>query len=82
MQFVVKERLGWEEPVVAKGRPFEMESDVKILWNDWPYGIDERIVHLVRGVLTLGCSCEPFLSYLAIHSQSSQVDCIADLRNR
>ncbi|KAL3424861.1 hypothetical protein PVAG01_04142 [Phlyctema vagabunda] len=23
------------------------EANVKILWNDWPYGIDERIVHLV-----------------------------------
>jgi hypothetical protein len=35
-------------PVVAKGkRPFKCEEDVKILWNDWPYGIDERIVHLV-----------------------------------
>jgi hypothetical protein len=27
--------------------PFEKESDIKILYNDWPYGIDERIVHLV-----------------------------------
>lgn len=31
----------------AEGKPFEEEEDVKILWNDWPYGIDERIVHLV-----------------------------------
>lgn len=22
-------------------------ADIKILYNDWPYGIDERIVHLV-----------------------------------
>lgn len=22
-------------------------DDVKILYNDWPYGIDEKIVHLV-----------------------------------
>lgn len=22
-------------------------GDIKILYNDWPYGIDERIVHLV-----------------------------------
>lgn len=27
--------------------PFECEDDVKILWNDWPYGIDPKIVHLV-----------------------------------
>ena len=26
---------------------FEKENDVKILWNDWPYGIDAKIVHLV-----------------------------------
>lgn len=24
-----------------------MVGDVKILFNDWPYGIDKRIVHLV-----------------------------------
>ena len=22
-------------------------DDIKILYNDWPYGIDEKIVHLV-----------------------------------
>ena len=47
MEFVLKKRLRWTEPVGAEGRPFEKESDLKILWNDWPYGIDERIVHLV-----------------------------------
>ncbi|EKD13617.1 hypothetical protein MBM_08335 [Drepanopeziza brunnea f. sp. 'multigermtubi' MB_m1] len=51
MNFVVRERLGWALPVVAEGggggvAPFEREGDVKILWNDWPYGVDERIVHL------------------------------------
>ena len=47
MSFVLSERLQWVPPVVAKGRPFEDPQDIKILWNDWPYGIDERIVHLV-----------------------------------
>jgi hypothetical protein len=48
MEFVLKKRLGWTEPIVAEGkRPFENEGDIKVLWNDWPYGIDERIVHLV-----------------------------------
>ncbi|KAI6093244.1 hypothetical protein F4821DRAFT_222508 [Hypoxylon rubiginosum] len=47
MDFVLFKRLGWEAPVTPRGRPFEFEDDVKILWNDWPYGIDERIVHLV-----------------------------------
>jgi Protein of unknown function (DUF3605) len=22
-------------------------ADIKILYNDWPYGVDEKIVHLV-----------------------------------
>ncbi|KAI9053408.1 hypothetical protein LZ554_002366 [Drepanopeziza brunnea f. sp. 'monogermtubi'] len=51
MDFVVRERLGWALPVAAEGgggvAPFEREGDVKILWNDWPYGVDGRIVHLV-----------------------------------
>lgn len=24
-----------------------MLDDIKILYNDWPYGVDEKIVHLV-----------------------------------
>ena len=47
MEFVLSERLRWKEPIRAEGMPFEKESDIKILYNDWPYGIDERIVHLV-----------------------------------
>lgn len=56
MDYVLKERLHWElscdgegKPFVAsKGRPFECpKDDIKILCNDWPYGIDSEIVHLV-----------------------------------
>ncbi|KAH9902141.1 hypothetical protein F4778DRAFT_110493 [Xylariomycetidae sp. FL2044] len=47
MSFVLTKRLHWDEPVRPRGRPFESADDVKILWNDWPYGIDKRIVHLV-----------------------------------
>jgi hypothetical protein len=47
MEFVLSKRLGWKEPIQAEGGPFEKESDIKILYNDWPYGIDERVVHLV-----------------------------------
>lgn len=25
----------------------QLEGDIKILYNDWPYGVDEDIVHLV-----------------------------------
>ncbi|KAL4735528.1 hypothetical protein BDV11DRAFT_173747 [Aspergillus similis] len=51
MRFVVKERLCWgegtAEDLKPKGRPFEYEEDMRILHNDWPYGLDEGIVHLV-----------------------------------
>ncbi|KAI0482377.1 hypothetical protein GGR56DRAFT_184017 [Xylariaceae sp. FL0804] len=47
MDFVLNHRLQWEAPVKPRGRPFEFDDDMKILWNDWPYGIDKRIVHLV-----------------------------------
>lgn len=46
-KFILNERLGWKAPVRARGRPFEFPDDIKILYNDWPYGIDSRIVHLV-----------------------------------
>ncbi|KAK2010556.1 hypothetical protein LZ32DRAFT_607409 [Colletotrichum eremochloae] len=47
MNFVLKHRLGWQEPLEAAGKPFETEGDWRVLYNDWPYGIDTRIVHLV-----------------------------------
>ncbi|KAI0852507.1 hypothetical protein F5Y00DRAFT_226804 [Daldinia vernicosa] len=47
MNFVLTQRLHWEAPVKPRGKPFEFGDDIKILWNDWPYGIDDRIVHLV-----------------------------------
>jgi len=47
MDFVLTQRVQWPTPVIPKGRPFEFDEDVKILHNDWSYGIDERIVHLV-----------------------------------
>jgi hypothetical protein len=45
--FIFNERLRWEAPVHPRGAPFEFEDDYKILFNDWPYGIDPRIVHTV-----------------------------------
>ncbi|KAL8967771.1 MAG: hypothetical protein Q9183_002767 [Haloplaca sp. 2 TL-2023] len=49
MDFVVKERLKWTDLEPTGTAPFNdpETSDIKILYNDWPYGIDERIVHLV-----------------------------------
>ncbi|KAI5245264.1 hypothetical protein E4T43_03289 [Aureobasidium subglaciale] len=49
MSFVMTERLRWQD-LVPKGEPFSDSGrldDIKILLNDWPYGIDTRIVHLV-----------------------------------
>ncbi|KAL8635781.1 MAG: hypothetical protein Q9228_006764 [Teloschistes exilis] len=49
MDYVVKERLNWSDLKPTDAAPFTdpHTTDIKILYNDWPYGIDERIVHLV-----------------------------------
>ncbi|KAJ5174710.1 uncharacterized protein N7482_000587 [Penicillium canariense] len=51
MRFVVKERLRWgdgnPEDLHPRGGPFEFAEDIRILYNDWPYGIDTDIIHLV-----------------------------------
>ncbi|KAJ4394577.1 hypothetical protein N0V93_003796 [Gnomoniopsis smithogilvyi] len=48
MEYMLSERLHWTVPITPRSsRPFEHEEDFKILFNDWPYGIDKRIVHLV-----------------------------------
>ena len=47
-RFILEQRLRWIAPVVPSGNPpFQDDTDIKILWNDWPYGLDPRIVHLV-----------------------------------
>ena len=47
MNFVVQERLQWPN-LTPSAPPFkDPTKDMKILWNDWPYGVDEKIVHLV-----------------------------------
>ena len=46
--FVLRERLAWPEPVAPSDpRPFACPDDVRVLANDWPYGLDPRAVHLV-----------------------------------
>ncbi|KAK2861111.1 hypothetical protein FQN49_004534 [Arthroderma sp. PD_2] len=48
MNFVVRERLHWEDAMTPRGlRPFENPEDHKILYNDWPYGVEKGIIHLV-----------------------------------
>lgn len=51
MRFVVKERLRWgdgnQSDLQPRGQPFEFDEDIRILYNDWPYGVDKDIIHLV-----------------------------------
>ncbi|MCJ1281037.1 hypothetical protein MMC26_000355 [Xylographa opegraphella] len=47
MDFVLKERLQWTDLTPSFSEPFSEPADIKILYNDWPYGVDEKIVHLV-----------------------------------
>ncbi len=47
LDFIQKVKLHWDSPIVAKKAPFEEEEDIKVQWNDWPYGIQEGVVHLV-----------------------------------
>ncbi|KAK3395874.1 hypothetical protein B0T20DRAFT_487423 [Sordaria brevicollis] len=46
-RFILEKRLKWDLEDERFEPGCEERGDVKILWNDWPYGIDERIVHLV-----------------------------------
>jgi hypothetical protein len=47
LSFVQHERLQWSSDTPSGNPPFTDSSDYKILFNDWPYGIDEDVVHLV-----------------------------------
>lgn len=47
MSFIQHERLHWETVEPSGDRPFTNPEDYKILYNDWPYGIDPEITHLV-----------------------------------
>lgn len=46
MKFILAERVKWQN-LDAKGAPFEDVDDYRVLLNDWPYGLDLRIKHLV-----------------------------------
>lgn len=48
-EFVRRERLNWEVPVFAKDPTtlFGHPEDFKIIRNDWPYGLEEGLTHLV-----------------------------------
>jgi hypothetical protein len=46
LNFMVQQRLCWTD-MTTSGSPFSDPADIKITHNDWPYGVDPRIVHLV-----------------------------------
>lgn len=47
LSFVRQERLRWDNTVPSGDEPFSNPADFKILYNDWPYFIDQDITHLV-----------------------------------
>ncbi len=47
LSFVQHERLHWDTVILSGNPPFTDASDHKTLFNDWPYGIDTDITHLV-----------------------------------
>ena len=47
LSFIQHERLRWSSDTPSGNPPFTDTSDYRILFNDWPYGIDSDIVHLV-----------------------------------
>lgn len=47
MAYVQQYRLQWDSATPSPSKPFTNTSDYRILYNDWPYGIDPDIVHLV-----------------------------------
>ncbi len=47
IHFIQHERLHWSSIQPSGQAAFENATDYKVLYNDWPYGIDLDIVHLV-----------------------------------
>ncbi|KAI9759896.1 MAG: hypothetical protein M4579_002021 [Chaenotheca gracillima] len=47
VDFVLQKRLCWTDLTPKNPIPFADPDDIKILYNDWPYGINQSIVHLV-----------------------------------
>ncbi|KAL9115962.1 MAG: hypothetical protein Q9227_000330 [Pyrenula ochraceoflavens] len=47
LRFILQFRLKWSSLSPTGAAKFEDPTDYKILYNDWPYGLDEDIVHLV-----------------------------------
>jgi hypothetical protein len=46
LNFMLQYRLCWTD-ITPHGTPFTDPRDIRILYNDWPYGLAKGIVHLV-----------------------------------
>ncbi len=42
-----RERLRWENTTPSGDLPFTNKNDYRILYNDWPYGLEVGIKHLL-----------------------------------
>ncbi|KIW88271.1 uncharacterized protein Z519_11382 [Cladophialophora bantiana CBS 173.52] len=47
LSYIQQHRLGWPTITPSGDAPFSNPSDYKILYNDWPYFVEEGIKHLV-----------------------------------
>ncbi len=47
LSYIQAERLQWKDITPSEDIPFSNPSDYKILYNDWPYFLEEGIKHLV-----------------------------------
>jgi hypothetical protein len=48
LEYVQRYRLKWDSITPSAGdNPFRDPGDWKVLYNDWPYFVDEEITHLV-----------------------------------
>ncbi|KEF56881.1 uncharacterized protein A1O9_07071 [Exophiala aquamarina CBS 119918] len=47
LAFIQHQRLHWEDIVPSNDKHFSNPADFKVLYNDWPYHIDEDITHLI-----------------------------------
>jgi hypothetical protein len=47
LEFIQHQRLHWDDIIPSNDKHFSNPADFKILYNDWPYHIDEEITHLI-----------------------------------
>lgn len=47
LYFIQHERLNWPTINPSGDVPFSNDADYRILYNDWPYSLDQNITHVV-----------------------------------